>query len=67
MKITPAAAMEVLGLSPLHVMLEEALVGMYRLMCIKQWRPKSTNLVTPKNLRMWSKNQTYRWGLTGCF
>jgi len=37
MKITPAAAMEVLlGLSPLHVILEEALVGMYRLMCTKQ-------------------------------
>ena len=44
--------MEVLlGLSALHVMLEEALVGMYTLMCTKQWRPKSTNLVTPKKLQ----------------
>jgi hypothetical protein len=69
MKTTPTAAMEViLRLSPLRVMLEEeALVGMYRLMCTKQWRPKPTNLVTPKNLRMWSKNQSYRWGLRGYF
>ena len=37
-------------------------MGMYRLMCTKQWKPKSTNLVTPKNLRMWSKNRSYRWG-----
>jgi len=53
MKKTPTAALEVLlGLFPLHVMLEEAMVGMYRLMCTKQWKSKSTNLVTPQNLRM---------------
>jgi len=45
MEITPAAAMEVLlELLPLHVMTEaEAQVGIYRLMCTQQWRPKSTN------------------------
>jgi len=44
MKITPGVAMEVLlGLSPLHVMLEEALVWMYGLMCTKQWRTKPTD------------------------
>jgi len=45
MKTTPTAAIEVLlRLSPLHVMTEaEALAGICRLMCNKQWRPKSTN------------------------
>jgi len=45
MKTTPTAAIEVLlGLPPLHIMIEaEALAGICRLMCNKQWRPKSTN------------------------
>jgi hypothetical protein len=44
MKATPTAATDILGLPPLHVMIEEeAQVGIYRLICIKQWRPKSTN------------------------
>jgi hypothetical protein len=38
--------------TPTAAMLEEALVGMYRLMCTKQWKSKSNNLVTPQNLRM---------------
>jgi len=42
MKTTPTAATEVLqGLPLLHVMIEaEALAGIYRLMCNKQWKPK---------------------------
>jgi len=45
MKTTPTAAIQViLGLPPLHVMTEaEALTGIYRLMCNKQWTPKLTN------------------------
>jgi hypothetical protein len=45
MKTTPAAAMEVLlGLTPLHMMIEaEAQAGIYRLKCNQQWKPKSTN------------------------
>jgi hypothetical protein len=45
MKTTPTAAMEVLlGLPPLHVMIEaKAQGGIYRLMCNQQWKPKSTN------------------------
>jgi hypothetical protein len=45
MKTTLTAAMEVLlGLPPLHVMIEtEAQAGTYRLMCNQQWKPKSTN------------------------
>jgi hypothetical protein len=45
MKMTTKAAMELLlGLFPLHVMTKaEALVGIYKLMCTRQWRPKSTN------------------------
>jgi hypothetical protein len=45
MKMTPTAAMEVLlGIPPLHVMIEaEAQAGIYRLMCNQQWKPKSTN------------------------
>jgi hypothetical protein len=45
MKMTPTAAMEVLlGLPPLHVMIEtEALAGIYRLMFNQQWKSKSTN------------------------
>jgi hypothetical protein len=45
MKTNPAAAMEVLlGLPPLHVMIEaEAQAGIYRLMCNQQWKPKFTN------------------------
>jgi ribonuclease HI len=45
MMMTPTAAMKVLlGLPPLHVMIEaEAQAGIYRLMCTQQWRPKSTS------------------------
>jgi hypothetical protein len=45
MKTTPTAAMEVLlGLPPLHVVIEaEAQAGIYRLMCNQHWRPTSTN------------------------
>jgi hypothetical protein len=52
MKMTPKAAMEVLlGLSPLHVITEvEALVGIYKLMCTRQWRPKSTNSDNTKKI-----------------
>jgi hypothetical protein len=41
----PTAAIEVLmGLPPLHVMIEvQAQAGIYRLMCDQQWKPKSTN------------------------
>jgi len=50
--MTPKAAMEVLlGLSPLRVMTEvEALVGIYKLMCTRQWRPKSTNFDHTKKI-----------------
>jgi hypothetical protein len=53
MKMTPAAAMEVLlGLPPLHVMTEvEDQVAIYRLLCTQQWRPKSTNFGHSKKLR----------------
>jgi hypothetical protein len=69
MKMTPTAAMGVLlGLPPLHVMIEaEAQSGIYRLMCNQQWKPKSTNSGHTKNLGIWSTNPSYRWGLTGCF
>jgi len=45
MRMAPTVAMEVLlGLPPLHVMTEaDAPVGIYRLMCIQQWRLTSTN------------------------
>jgi hypothetical protein len=45
MKTTPRAAMEVLlGIPPLHVMIEtEAQAGIYRLTCAQHWRPESTN------------------------
>jgi hypothetical protein len=45
MKTTPTAAMEVLlGLPPLHVVIEAvAQAGIYRLICNQQWRPRSTN------------------------
>ena len=45
MKPTPMAAMKVLlGLPPLPVMTDvEGQTGVYRLMCMQQWRPKSTN------------------------
>jgi hypothetical protein len=45
MKTTPAAAMEVLlGLPPLHVMIEaEVQAGIYKLTCNQQWEPKSNN------------------------
>jgi hypothetical protein len=45
MKTTPTAAMEVLlGLPPLHVVLEaEAQAGICRLMCNQHWRPRSTS------------------------
>jgi len=69
MKMTPTAAMEVLlGLPPLHVTTAaEAQAELYRLMCTQQWRPKSTNFGHTKNLRIYSKNSSYRWGLTGCY
>jgi hypothetical protein len=44
MKMSIAAMEVLLGLPPLHVMNEvEAQMGIYRLMCTQQWRPKSTN------------------------
>lgn len=45
MRMAPTVAMEVLlGLPPLHVMIEmDARVGIYRLMCTQQWRLKFTN------------------------
>jgi hypothetical protein len=45
MKMSPTAAMEVLlRLTPLHVMIKaDGQVGIYRLMCTQQWRPKSTS------------------------
>jgi hypothetical protein len=50
-----------LELPPLHVMIEvEALAGIYRLMCSRQWRPKSTNFGHAKNLGAWSMNLSYR-------
>jgi len=50
--MTAKAAMEVrLGLLSLHVMTEaEAQVGIYRLMCTQQWRPKSTNFGHTKKI-----------------
>jgi hypothetical protein len=53
MKTTPTAAIEVLlGLPPLHVIIEvEAQAGIYRLMCNQQWKPKSTNLGYTKKSR----------------
>jgi hypothetical protein len=53
MKMTPTAAMEVLlGLPPLHVMIEaEAQAGIYRLMCNQQWKPKSTDFGHTKKSR----------------
>jgi hypothetical protein len=45
MTMTPTAAIEVLlGLPPLHVIIEaDAQTGIYRFTCNQQWRPKSTN------------------------
>jgi hypothetical protein len=53
MKTTPTAAMEVLlGLPPLHVVIEaESQAGIYILMCNQQWRPKSTNYGHAKRSR----------------
>ena len=66
---TPTVATEMLlRLSPLHVVhKEEAQVGIYRLTFTQQWKLKSTNTVTPKNLKIWSINPSNRWGLTGYF
>jgi hypothetical protein len=52
MKATPTAAMEVLlGLPPLHVMIEaEAQARIYRLMCDQQWKPKSTDFGHTKKI-----------------
>jgi hypothetical protein len=55
-------------ISPLHVMTKVEV----RQAPIDQWVPDSGDLSTltsviPINLRIWSKNPTYRWGLTGCF
>jgi hypothetical protein len=67
MKMTPAAAMEVLlELPPLHMMIEvEVQAKIYRLMCTQQWKLKSTNFGHVKNLVTWSMNPSYRCGLTG--
>lgn len=45
MRMAPTVAMQVLlGLHPLHVMIEpDAPVGIYRLLCTQQWRRTSTN------------------------
>jgi hypothetical protein len=53
MQTTPTAAMEVLlGLPPVHVMIEaEAKAGIYRVMCNQQWKPKSTNFGHTKKSR----------------
>jgi hypothetical protein len=53
MKTIPTAAMQVLlGLPPLHVMIEaEAQAGICRLMCNQQWKPKSTNFGHTKKSR----------------
>jgi hypothetical protein len=50
MKMTPTVAMKVLlGLPPLHVMIEvEVHAGIYRLMYTQQWGPKSTNFGNTK-------------------
>ena len=49
-KTVPTTAMDVLGLLPLHVIVEvEAQAGIYTLTCTKQWRPKSTNSSYAKN------------------
>jgi hypothetical protein len=68
MKTIPTAAMEVLlGLPPLHVMIEmEAHAGIYRLMCNQQWKPKSTNTGHTKKSRD-MENPSYTGGLTGSF
>jgi len=67
MKITSAAAMEVLlELPPLHVMIEEeAQAEIYRIMCTQQWKLKSANFGHVKNLGTWSIKPSYRCGLTG--
>ena len=72
MEMTPKAAMEVLpGLLPLHLMTEaEAQVGIYRLTCTQQCRPKSTNFGHTKRswymehkpiLHMWSDRMLLRY------
>jgi len=49
----------------LNVMIKaEAQAGIYRLMCSKQWKPESTDLVVQKNLGTWSMNPSYRWEVT---
>jgi hypothetical protein len=54
MKMAPTAAMDILlGLPPLHVMIEvEAQAGIYKLMCNQQWKPKSNFGHTKKSQEM---------------
>jgi hypothetical protein len=61
MKTTTTAPTEVLlGLPPLHVVIEaEAEAGIYRLMCNQQWRPRCNNYGYTKKLRTWSKNPSF--------
>jgi hypothetical protein len=42
----------------------EAQARIYRLMCSRQWKHESTNLVVLKNLGTWSMNPSYKWELT---
>jgi len=69
MKMTPTAAMEViLRLPPLHVTNAAKPRQSSTDYCV----PNSGDLnpltlVTPNNLRIYSKNLSYRWGLTGCY
>jgi hypothetical protein len=64
MKTTPTAAMEVLlGLPPLHVVIEaEAQAGIYRLMCNQQWRPRSANYGYDKKSRDMEQEPVFLMG-----
>jgi hypothetical protein len=60
-----------MGLPPLHVMFQaEAQVGIYKLTCTQQWRPRYTNFSHTKNyqdkeqdpiLQMWSHRMLLRY------
>jgi hypothetical protein len=61
----PTAAVQVLlGLPPLHVMIEaEDQARIYRLMCSQQRNLDLQISVMQENVWTWSMNPSYRWGL----
>ena len=66
--MTTTAEMEVLlGLAPLHVMIEvEGQVGINRLMLPNSGYQNPLTSFTPKYHARWGMNPSYGWGQTGC-